>query len=125
MAIPAPWYNDSAIYASEAPPRTPNWNASCPDHHWLVSSQPPMTAEQADRSDELFRTRLRSLISVDDLVEALVSDLDRRGVLDETFVLFTSDHGFQFGQFRMPEGKWNVRRPASLYRSGGAVSSGS
>ena len=108
VAVPAPWYNSSALFAGERPPRTPNWNASCPDHHWLVASQPPMTREQADRSDELFRARLRSLLSVDDLVAGVVDALEASQRLDDTFVVFTSDHGFRFGQFRMPEGKWNA-----------------
>ncbi|KAK7242146.1 sulfuric ester hydrolase [Aureococcus anophagefferens] len=108
VAVPAPWYNSSALFAGEKPPRTPNWNASCPDHHWLVASQPPMTREQAHRSDELFRARLRSLLSVDDLVAGVVDALEASQRLDDTFVVFTSDHGFRFGQFRMPEGKWNA-----------------
>ena len=52
--------------------RTPNWNLSCPGHHWLVRQQPPMTQEQADMSDLLHVARWQALLSVDDLVEDLV-----------------------------------------------------
>merc|ERR1712159_19115 len=66
-----------------------------------------MTAEQAMRSDDLYRARHLSLLSVDDLVQDVVTKLTDEGVIDNTYLLFTSDHGFRLGQFRMPEGKWN------------------
>ena len=44
----------------------------------------------------MYRDRLRTLLSVDDLVDGV---LRRVPNLDETFVLFTSDHGYHMGQF--------------------------
>eukprot|EP00947_MAST-08B_sp_MAST-8B-sp1_P004860 g4860.t1 len=113
MAIPAPWYslNSSSAgsrFAGAKAPRTPNWNASCPDHHWLIRTQPPMTAEQARRSDELYASRLASLLSVDDMIEDIVATVEAAGKMDQTIFAFTSDHGYRFGQFRMPQGKWNA-----------------
>lgn len=109
VALPAPWYDsDDFLPDTVSAPRTPNWNASCPEHHWLVRQQPPMTAEEAEKSDALYRQRHLSLLSVDDLVEEVISELETAGVADNTYFLFTSDHGYQFGQFRMPQGKWNV-----------------
>jgi len=67
-----------------------------------------MTDEEAMRSDALYRARHLALLSVDDLVEEVVSELEALGAADNTYFLFTSDHGYQFGQFRMPQGKWNV-----------------
>lgn len=67
-----------------------------------------MTEEQADRSDALYRARWLSLLSVDDLVDDFVTALATAGVVDNTYFLFSSDHGFRFGQYRMPEGKWNA-----------------
>ena len=106
MAQPAPWYNET--FAGVAAPRTPNWNLSAPDHHWLVRQQPPMTDEQQQHSDELYRARHQALLSVDDMVEGLVGVVTELGELQRSYFLFTSDHGFQLGQFRMPEGKWNA-----------------
>jgi hypothetical protein len=70
--------------------------------------QPPMTDEQQEHSDALYRARWLSLLSVDDMVEGLVDTVTKLGELQSTFFMFTSDHGFQLGQFRMPEGKWNA-----------------
>merc|ERR1719223_2109773 len=29
------------------------------------------------------------------------------GEIHKTYFLFSSDHGYRFGQYRMPQGKWN------------------
>lgn len=106
MAIPAPWYQNATV-GKEGAPRTPNYNASCPKHHWLVRQQSPLSTLESSKVDELYRSRLRSLLSVDDLVEETIHTLDDLGIIDSTYVIFTSDNGFRFGQFRMPEGKWS------------------
>lgn len=100
VAIPAPWYSNTTL-PEESVPRIPNYNYSASDHHWLVRSQPPMTLEEGQRVDDLYVSRLKTLISVDDLVDALVSELP----LDNTYILFTSDNGYRLGQFRMPMAK--------------------
>jgi hypothetical protein len=41
------------------------------------------------------------------MVEGLVAAVTAIGAIKSTFFLFSSDHGFQAGQFGMPEGKWN------------------
>ena len=108
VAIPAPWHDTNRSFPWVRAPRTPNWNSSCPAHHWLIRTQPPLTAEQADRSDELYRSRLGSLLAVDDMVVEIVDVLGALEVLDHTYIAFTSDHGYRFGQFSMPQGKWNA-----------------
>lgn len=90
MAQPAPWYNDSSLFSGIQAPRTPNWNLSAPDHHWLVRSQPAMTEEQQQHSDELYRARWLALLSVDDMVEGLVNTVSDLGELQSTFFVFTS-----------------------------------
>eukprot|EP00658_Telonema_sp_P-2_P005555 TRINITY_DN12080_c0_g1_i2.p1 TRINITY_DN12080_c0_g1~~TRINITY_DN12080_c0_g1_i2.p1 ORF type:complete len:289 (-),score=35.60 TRINITY_DN12080_c0_g1_i2:393-1259(-) len=107
VALPAPWY-DHAFPGLKAP-RTPNWNASCPEHHWMIRTQPPLTHEQASRADALYRSRWQSLLSVDDMVEGVFDAVAKiPGELEKTYFLFTSDHGYRFGQMRMPQGKWNA-----------------
>ena len=41
--------------------------------------------------------RLRSLISVDDIVVALKDYLEEIGEWDNTYLMFTSDHGYSLG----------------------------
>eukprot|EP00547_Thalassionema_nitzschioides_P018200 CAMPEP_0194242198 /NCGR_PEP_ID=MMETSP0158-20130606/7807_1 /TAXON_ID=33649 /ORGANISM="Thalassionema nitzschioides, Strain L26-B" /LENGTH=471 /DNA_ID=CAMNT_0038977239 /DNA_START=112 /DNA_END=1524 /DNA_ORIENTATION=- len=106
IATPAPWYVNATVGTNA--PRTLNYNASCPDHHWLVRQQGPITFLEGQKIDELYASRQRALLSVDDLVEEVVSTLDRLDILNDTYIVFTSDNGFRLGQFRMPQGKWHV-----------------
>lgn len=103
-AVPAPWYQNTTIPESQAP-RTPNYNYSATDHHWIVRTQLPLTQEEARQVDALYISRLKTLMSVDDLAQSLMQQLEDNGILDETYVVFTSDNGFRLGQFRMPQCK--------------------
>ena len=38
---------------------------------------------------------------VDDMIEIVLSKLDEMGVLSNTFVLFSSDHGYKLGEWRV------------------------
>lgn len=102
-ATPAPWYADK--YSDKSAPKTPNYNYSAPDHHYVIRSQPPLTDKQAGDSDALFVNRWRSLLSVDDITREIVPLLNKYNQLDNTYILWTSDHGFQLGQFRLPSCK--------------------
>ena len=44
--------------------------------------------------------RLQSLQAVDRAVGSLVETLDREGVLDDTYIVFTSDNGYSLGEHR-------------------------
>ena len=92
-------------------PRDPAYNASkelLADHHWLIAQQDIITEQQGQQIDHLFRDRWRALLSVDDAVVGVMSALDELGVLDNTFMFFTSDHGYNLGQHRLPSCKLNV-----------------
>lgn len=49
-------------------------------------------------SEETIRRRAEMLLAVDEGLGRIVAALDRRGILDETFILFTSDNGFFYGE---------------------------
>jgi hypothetical protein len=62
VSTPAPWYQNVSVVEQKSP-RTLNYNQSCPDHHWLlVHNQPPLTTKQADHIDELYQSRLLTLL---------------------------------------------------------------
>lgn len=102
-ATPAPWYRNE--FPKYKAPRTPNYNYSALDHHYIVRAQPPITATQEEEVDELFRNRWRTLLSVDDITKELVDLLSYYNQLDNTYFVWTSDHGFHLGQFRLPSCK--------------------
>ena len=86
-------------------PRTPNWNASAAHKHWLMRRAPPLSAETARLIDRLHSARWEALLAVDDQVDELVATLRRWEQLDSTYVMLTSDHGYQLGQHRRPADK--------------------
>jgi hypothetical protein len=54
-----------------------------------------------DASDALYADRMRTLLAVDDVVAAVFDALRGAGVLGDTYVLFTSDHGYHNGQYAL------------------------
>lgn len=109
---PAPWYAEgqpaSAWIDNRSAPRTPDYNASCPDFHWTVAHQAPITAKQAAQTDNVFRNRWRASMSVDDGVAGIVATVEDLGIQNRTYFFVTSDHGWNLGQHRLPGGKHNV-----------------
>jgi N-acetylglucosamine-6-sulfatase len=49
-------------------------------------------------SDETIRRRAEMLLAVDEGLGRIVNTLEEEGVLDDTFILFTSDNGFFYGE---------------------------
>ncbi|XP_059894619.1 N-acetylglucosamine-6-sulfatase [Gadus macrocephalus] len=98
---PAPQYQDT--YKDTKAPRDPNFNVHGKDKHWLIrQAKTPMSNASIQFLDNAFRSRWRTLLSVDDLVERLVLALEASKELDNTYVFFTSDNGYHTGQFSLP-----------------------
>lgn len=103
-ATPAP--RDAEAFAQVSAPRVPSFNEDdVADKPAWLQEHPLLTAEQIARIDERQRQRLRSLRSVDELIATLVGTLAESGQLDNSYLLFTSDNGFQLGEHRLPLGK--------------------
>lgn len=102
------WYMHTPLPAYQAP-RTPNWNLDSPTKHFPISGLDDMTSNGLDAaSDDHFQRRLRSLLSVDDIVEAVINTLTAAQALDDTYIFFTSDHGYNLGTFRLPAEKFHI-----------------
>lgn len=102
---PAPQYKNN--FNGSKAPRTPAFNiAGGSTKHWLIRSAPhPMQHSSINDLDGYFRDRWRTLLSVDDLVEDVVSTLDAQKLLEDTYIIFSSDNGFHLGQFSLPQDK--------------------
>lgn len=55
LALPAPWY--AGLEVNTTAPRTPSWNYSAKDHHWLIAQQPPLTTGDVRGLDRVFQQR--------------------------------------------------------------------
>ena len=99
---PAPWHLDIARNLNISAPRTPNFNMLAKDHNHLLATHAKLEKDVVDDIDNLMRMRWGALMSIDDLVAGIVETLEEVGVLDNTYILFSSDHGYHLGQFRIP-----------------------
>eukprot|EP00038_Savillea_parva_P030431 m.77804 g.77804 ORF g.77804 m.77804 type:complete len:571 (+) comp9164_c0_seq1:117-1829(+) len=111
-AQPAPWHQDRYPNATSPSgdhpvraPRTPSFNYHDPNRSHMLASAPELDAPVIQFVDQHMRNRWRSLLAVDDLVAAVIHTLDETGVLDNTFIFYTADHGYHLGQFRIPDEK--------------------
>jgi N-acetylglucosamine-6-sulfatase len=60
-----------------------------------------------------YQHRLETLLSVDDAVERIVGELSAKGMLGNTYLIFTSDQGFMQGQHRLHQGKFVAYDPST------------
>jgi N-acetylglucosamine-6-sulfatase len=103
-ATPAPRHADQ--FSKKRLPRPPNVNEQdvSDKPSWLRDKE-PLKRAQIRKARELYRNRLRALLGVDDLVSQLVDSLQSIGKLDDTYIFYTSDHGFHLGEHRQKPGK--------------------
>jgi N-acetylglucosamine-6-sulfatase len=67
-----------------------------------IDTLPPLGPKTAT-SDEEIRGRVEMLLAVDDSLGRIIAALERKGVLNETVVVFTSDHGYFYGEHGLNE----------------------
>ena len=103
-ATPAPRH--AHTFDGEKAPRLPSFSESdMRDKPPSIRSLSVLSSTQIAQIDTLHEKRVESLQSVDELVEAVVGKLQNEGVLDNTYVVFTSDNGFHYGEHRIKSGK--------------------
>jgi N-acetylglucosamine-6-sulfatase len=105
LVRPAPRHRGR--YAARALPRPPNFNeGDLGDKPWFVARwNRPISSRREAAIIKRFRERWESLLAVDEGVERIIGALRSVGELDNTYVIFTSDHGFMQGEHRIPQGK--------------------
>jgi len=130
---PAPWYVD--YWDDTWPdhePRPEAWNCSANSrkhHHGMITTQPMISEHAAEIITDIFKNRWRTVMSIDDIIGDVVALCERLGILDNTYIFFSSDHGFQLGEFNILMDKrqiyeWNTKIPF-LARGPGIVAGSS
>jgi arylsulfatase A-like enzyme len=105
-ATPAP--RDADLFAQVTLPNLPAFNEKdLSDKPPWVRRTPDLGPQAKEHFEAVYRSRLQALQAVDDLVEAIVNALRDAGKLEDTYIIYTSDNGFVYGEHRL-RGKVNV-----------------
>ena len=93
-------------FSEEEPYRPPSYNEEdVSDKPSQIQDTERISEEEASTIDDYYRQRLESMLAVDEMVGSLVQELESAGELDNTFIFFTSDNGFEQGEHRLQKGK--------------------
>ena len=92
---PVPAKRHASLFKGVKVPRTDNFNSDKPSGANWVRKLPKQSQDDVDYNDHYYRERLRSLQTVDEMVDKLVKDLESRGILDNTYIIYTTDNGYR------------------------------
>ena len=71
-----------------------------------MKTLPQLNQTEIDYNDVWYRKRVQALQAVDDLVDSIMNRLHASPeVLENTYIMYTSDNGYHIGQHRLPPGK--------------------
>ena len=92
-------------YATATVPRRPSANrppVRKPALQREIAGLPPLSAATAT-PDAVVRARLEMLLGVDESLGRILQTLDDLGELNDTVIVFTSDHGYFYGEHGLDE----------------------
>jgi N-acetylglucosamine-6-sulfatase len=102
-AIPAPRH--VGLVPNARAPRTPAFNRPVADGPRWLDNRKRLGREAVQLIDARYRKRIRSVVSIDELVGTIRTRLAERGLDDQTVFIFTSDNGFHMGEHQLLPGK--------------------
>jgi N-acetylglucosamine-6-sulfatase len=111
---PAP--RDAYRFAGTPLPKLPGFNEkdiSDKPKWFRKQARKRISKKQAKLIDNERRRQEEQLASVDQAVGELVQSLKDKGILDDTYIIFSSDNGFFRGEHRIVTGKYLPYDPAS------------
>lgn len=99
-AVPAPRH--LGTFANLQAPRPPSFNeGDLQDKPRWLRDLPPFSEADLREIDAVYRAQAQMLLGVDDLLHTLLTALRETGALENTYLVFTSDHGWHSGEHRL------------------------
>ncbi|KAF2402941.1 Arylsulphatase [Trichodelitschia bisporula] len=105
MSAPISAERHKDLFKDVKVPRSANFNPEHPSGAAWVRELPRQSEENVEYNDHFYRQRLRALQAVDELVDGLFERLEKHGLLDNTYIFYTTDNGYHIGHHRMQPGK--------------------
>ncbi|RYP53175.1 hypothetical protein DL768_001768 [Monosporascus sp. mg162] len=103
-AVPADRHKD--LFPNLKASRTANFNPDTASGASWIKTLQKLNQTVIDYLDEFYRLRILSLQAVDELVDSIVRRLEESPeVLENTYIIYTTDNGFHVGQHRLAPGK--------------------
>lgn len=102
---PIPLDRHKHLFKDAKVPRTANFNPDQPSGANWIRQRKQLTEANVEFNDHFYRERLRSLQSVDELVDGIFARLAEYDLLDNTYVFYTTDNGYHLSQHRLQPGK--------------------
>jgi N-acetylglucosamine-6-sulfatase len=98
------------LFSSADLPRGESFNEKqVSDKNGWIRQMPRLSRDEIDEMEILYRNRLRVMEGVDEMLRAVLLELESQGELDNTYVFLTSDHGFHFGERNLRQREYPLR----------------
>ncbi|KAI5457457.1 alkaline-phosphatase-like protein [Mariannaea sp. PMI_226] len=105
MTTPIPLERHSHLFEGVKVPRSDNFNPDSPSSVSWIHNLPQLNDSAVSYIDEFYRARLQALQGVDEIIEQVITKLEAADLLDNTYIIYSSDNGYHLGQHRLPPGK--------------------
>ncbi|KAI0468019.1 arylsulfatase-like protein [Xylaria cf. heliscus] len=102
---PVPARRHAHLFPGVKVPRTKNFNPEKPSGASWVRTLRKQGPDIIEYNDHFYVQRLRTLQNVDELVDSLVCRLEDLGILDNTYLIYSTDNGYHIGQHRLHPSK--------------------
>jgi arylsulfatase A-like enzyme len=105
VKVPPPPANFKGKFLNQKAPRHANWNPEKPSGASWVMGLPRLTGAEIQTCDKNQVGRLQNIAGVDFMVGKMIDKLKEHNLLDNTYIVYTSDNGFHIGNHRLLPGK--------------------
>jgi arylsulfatase A-like enzyme len=100
---PAP--RDAKLFPGLKAPEPPNFDVLPTDPPRWLAGHKALTASQIRKINHVFRLRVQAVQSVDDMIGDIEFALAAHHMLQNTYIVFSSDNGLHTGEYRLMPGK--------------------